>query len=871
MIIGKRSLAAGEISPSLYSSTDLVKYSQGLRKMLNAYVKKSGGGESRPGSQLVRATDSELLVPPRLIEWEFNDEQTYILELGNEFIRFYKNGLPIIDTPVSILTVDGDDGANPLVITTSAAHGFVALDYIYIYGLNQIIPQGQYRVVSAPTTDTMTIRDVNGDVMYFDGGVYEVPAAQPTALGEHFTLASDFTSAQIREVRYAQNADVMVMTHNSHPVQVLTRVGPDDWDWTIADAVFGPSILPPAGTPSVSPTSGSPFAPQFYVTSVSASGEESLRSTLSTNADVTGGWQLTWSSVADAVYYNVYIQGGNEDGLVGSTVNTFLTGNWTSGSVYLVQGAAISATANNPFGAPGSYPLVCGFFEQRLWLGYTDDNIEGVWASRLGTLFNFEQSLPTQENDPVSFTPWGRKVNAIQHFLDLDLLQIFTKQSEMACRAQPITPFDIQPKAQSYNGSKDLRPLAVDGSAIYYDGREMVRDLEFSFNVDGYTGNDLTVFAAHLIEGHTLRDWCYQRSPNSIVWAVRDDGILLSLTYLREQGILAWARHDVGGQVYSVACVTENGKDVVYFVGTRTGPAFGYTIERLSDRFIDTVNNTLEDYIGMDAAYTIDGTNPDAGSTGEMTISGGTEWDENEILTLTAGSQIFLGDWDLENQIYFYPEGETPVIFTILTVNSAMDVATARPNRTVPVALRNAATAVWARASKRVRGLHHLEGQEVSIMGDGFVKASPNNPNYETVTVTDGEAVLPLAPAVKIHVGVPYLVDLETLDVDLSGASSVISKKKRVGQVTLQVEKSKGIWIGGLEPTGDDAIEYLEELKLRQFEDYQNPTKLLTGKAEVIIRPEWNSNGRVFIRVVDPLPMSVVGIFAEGDYPFGGG
>jgi hypothetical protein len=788
-------------------------------------------------------------------------------------VRFYKNGIPVLDDPITITQVDGNMGVGNAVFTTSAAHGWVADDYVYIDGINYFIMQGLYKVLTAPTTTTLTLRDMSGAAFTYPGDVYEVPASLGVRIGMPYALATPFSSFDVKEIRYAQNADVMVLTHNSYPPQELVRVGPDDWNWTCDPITFGPSIAAPAGIPAITPTNVSPFAPQFYVTSVAENGEESLRSTLSTNATVTGTWQLTWAAASGAKYYNVYITGGNYSGLVGTTVNLFLTGNWTAGAQYLLEGAAISDTANNPFGATDSYPLACGFFEQRLFFGYTNNNIEGVWGSRLGTLYNFELSIPTQDSDPLSFTPWGRKVNAVQHFLDLDLLAIFTKQSEMVCRAAPLTPVDIQPKAQSYNGSSSLRPLAIDGSALYTDGKEMVRDLEFSFNVDGYAGNDLTVFAAHLVEGYTLVDWCYQRSPNSIMWAVRSDGTLLSLTYLKEQGILAWARHDVGCVVHSIACVTEGGKDRVYFVGTRAEAVdYGYTIERFSDRFIDNDSNSLHDFIGMDGTLSVSGINTDAGSTGEITVSGGTAWDENEVLTLTAGSKLFLGPWDLDNQIYFYPEGETPVIFNIMSVDASMSVATAIPNRTVPAEFRNVANHVWSRAFQKVRGLVTLEDMEVSILGDGFVKSSPNNPeNYSAATVDAGVVTIPLSPATVVHVGVPFMVDIETLDVDLSSSQSVISKKKRVSQVTLQVEKSKGIWVGAKEPTGSVPTEYLEELKLRQFEDYEDGTRLLTGKAEVIIRPEWNSNGRVFIRVVDPLPMSVVGIFAEGDYPFSGG
>lgn len=861
MIIGKRSLAAGEISPALYANTDMVKFAQGLRTLKNAYVQKFGSVQSRAGFSLVRETNVEYLVPPRLIDWEFNDEQTYIIEMGDEYFRFYKNGRPVIVDPKPFFKVDGLGGAGSLVVT-STAHGFADDDFIFIYGLNAIIPDGQYKVADA-TANTYTLIDTSGAPLVFDCGV--VDNIFTAFAGPVLQLTSPYYAHHVADVRYAQNADVMVMTHNNYPVQELVRAGPNDWNWTLGAMAFGPVITAPTG---LSVTPPGVFGWDFYVTSVSATGEESLR-TLPVTSTTAGSFTLSWSSVADAKYYNVYaITTADGSGLWRTTEGLQVTGDFTSGVDFLIPGKTVELDATNPFNGPDSYPLACGFYEQRLFLGYTNNNVEGVWSSRIGTLRNFELSFPSQSSDPVSFTPWGRKVNAVQHFLDLDNLAIFTKESEVVCRAEPITPTDVQPKVQTYNGTGRLRPIGVDGSAIYVQQQgSIVRDFDYKYEVDGYRGDDLTTFSYHLLDGFSVRDWCYQKTPNSMIWIVRSDGALLSLTYVKEQEILGWARHDVGGFVHSVACVTEGGRDVVYMVVTRSGEGYGYTIERMTDRFISG-DDTLKEFVGMDGAVTIDG----RGQATSLTITGGTSWNQDESLTITAATgSVFWGDADLENKLFFYPaDGTTPVIFTILSVDAGGTFVTATPDRTVPLSMQGVPTVVWGRAVKRVKGLFHLEGQMVSVMGDSFVVASPNNPDYPVLTVTGGELVLP-DNYVIIHVGLPITVDVETLDIDLPGSQSVISKKKRVSEVTLQIEKTSGVWVGPRAPQGSNRLEFLEALKIRQDEDYQKTVRLVTGKESVIIRPEWNSNGRVFIRQVDPLPMTILGIFADGDYPFGGG
>ena len=49
-------------------------------------------------------------------------------------------------------------------------------------------------------------------------------------------------------------------------------------------------------------------------------------------------------------------------------------------------------------------------------------------------------------------------------------------------------------------------------------------------------------------------------------------------------------------------------------------------------------------------------------------------------------------------------------------------------------------------------------------------------------------------------------------------------------------------------------------MKQREFEDYGEPTELLTGDKEIGIMPEWNTNGRLFFRQRDPLPFTLLSV-----------
>ena len=199
-----------------------------------------------------------------------------------------------------------------------------------------------------------------------------------------------------------------------------------------------------------------------------------------------------------------------------------------------------------------------------------------------------------------------------------------------------------------YTGSSTINPIIVEGTALFLQARKsIIRDLAFDFAVDGYRGNDLTIFSSHLVEGYQIENWDYQQTPQSIVWMCRNDGVLLGLTYVRDQQILGWHRHDFtgGAKVENVCTIPENNDEYLYLVVKReiNGKTVRY-IERMSQRFFTDVKN----YIGMDSTLSYDGQNTDSSHT--MTISNGTNYIYTETLTLTSSTSFFNAN-DVGNQI----------------------------------------------------------------------------------------------------------------------------------------------------------------------------------------------------------------------------
>jgi hypothetical protein len=69
----------------------------------------------------------------------------------------------------------------------------------------------------------------------------------------------------------------------------------------------------------------------------------------------------------------------------------------------------------------------------------------------------------------------------------------------------------------------------------------------FSFEADGFRAADMTELAEHITSGGIV-EMAYQKEPDSVVWVVRADGTLLGMTYRREQDVVGWHSHVLGGR-----------------------------------------------------------------------------------------------------------------------------------------------------------------------------------------------------------------------------------------------------------------------------------------------------------------------------------
>lgn len=861
----QRSFSSGEISPALQSRVDMTKYASGLKACRNWIVQKHGGLSNRPGTTFIgEVSNSSKRV--KLIPFVFNADQTYVLEFGDLYFRVFKNGSHTLG---SVLTITNVTSAAEAIVTI-AGHGYSNGDQILV--LDLVAPftslnNQHYKVanVTANTFKIQTMPNSQGFSVYIDTSALGAYVAGGSAQ-KVYTVTTTYLEEHLQDLKFVQSADVITIVHPSYPPREVARIA--DNNWTITNVTFAPGIAAPGGLGVANIGAAGATTYNYKITSIaSESFEESLGSGIATTAtgnatlSSTNFNRISWGAVSGAQEYNIYKAINGVYGFIGIAV-----GLQFDDIGIPAETSETPPTDRNPFGSADNYPSTVAYYQQRLVFGNTNNDPEKVWTSRTGLFKNFTVSSPLQDDDAVTFTLAGKQVNAVKDLVELRRLLVFTSGGEWSVDGNDsgiLSPASINPKQYSYNGSSGLSPLIIDGSVVYNQARgSIIRDIGFDYQVDGYRGNDLTIFSGHLFENSTIEDWAYQQVPNSIVWLVRSDGVLLGLTYIRDQQILGWHRHDTDGVIENVCVVPEGDEDFLYLVVRRLIDGdYNRYIERLSTRKIEDIRDVtiLDSYLSYNGQFEL--------NLGDyFKIQGGVTWESGETLSLIAVDSSFSASF--VGRVFIITLDDEVVRFTVDTFVNANEM-TGTANRTIPVSMRDTEIVDFALGATTVSGLWHLEGKDVSIFADGYVVANPNNDSYTVVTVAGGSITLDQAYGI-IHVGLPITADLQTLDIDTPNGETVSDKSKLVTKVNLSLHKSRGLFVGLEEPTSDDSLDGLYELKIRESEGYDEAVDLVTDRVDVNVEANWNRNGRVFIRQTDPVPASIVAIAPAGLVPFKG-
>ncbi len=601
----QRAFAGGELAPVYHARADLARYTLGARTVRNWIVLKEGGVANRAGFRFVGEAKTAT-AGTRLRRFVVSSGSGFLLEFGSGYIRFFRDG-----GPVEVSGVPAYNGATAYVPGDLVSSG------------------GTIYYAHAATTG-----NAPPNVSYWHaltGNTLEIP--------------TPWSLTQIP--RLSQSGNVATLTHVGVAPKEL--VYSSATRWVLRDITTAPTIQPP--TAGLMGTAGAAGARTFrYVVTTAADPtyEESTKSatiTVASAADPTEAAPivLAWTAVTGAAEYYVYGDpfGNGVYGYLGAAAT-----NGFNDTGFVPDFNVTPPLARTLFTTTNNFPGVASHYQQRRFFARTTNEPDSIYGSRIGFPSNFGISSPLQDDDSVTFRLAGNNHHAIRDMVALRAgLVLMTDGGEWTLTGgggvkTPITPNSIDAEQETYVGVSESIPSVVVGNSIVYvqaRGR-IVRELRFDQAVEGLAGKDLSIFASHLFRRRTLVAMDYQLDEDSIVWAVRSDGVLLGLTYVPEQDVWGWHQHTTEGTFEDVCVVPEDDGDGVYVIVRRDIGATKRYIERLEPREI------REGFFNADSFFVDSGLSYSGPAVGA--IAGLDHLEGQVVAVLADGAVVYDGDPD---------------------------------------------------------------------------------------------------------------------------------------------------------------------------------------------------------------------------------
>jgi hypothetical protein len=665
---------AGELSPKLSGRIDLQKYAEGCDTLDNMVVFPSGGITRRPGSYYAGSSKDGGKV--RLINFEFSDEQAYVLEFGANYIRFFKDGGILTEATTAITAITK---ANPAVVT-AASHGLTNGDRVFIASVGGMteVNNREFTVANS-TTNTFELSGIDSSAFttYTSGGT----------VGKIVEVTTTYSVTEIFELNHAQSADVLYLAHKDHEPAKLTRTSATSFTISDIDFIDGPwldenitttTLYASAATGSVTVTASADLFSSDdvgryirfreileiehdeWAASTSYANNATVRFNGHVYKNSTGSTQtsgntapvhlsgtetygaIDWEYLHDA-HGHVRITAFTDAQNVTASVHEDQYGNSRLPDSAVGSGNANTRWSLGAFDGDQKFPRAVAFYEERLYFAGTVGQPQTIFGS---VSADFENHTPgTNDDDAVNITIASDQVNVIKHLLPARFLQILTTSAEFTLSGgtgtTPVTPTNVNVLRETTFGSSDIRPLRAGNSTILIQkGTEKVKEITFDLDTDGLLGVDLTVLADHITKGG-LSDMIWQQEPELILWFVSTGGNLIGLTYDRANGTVGWHEHPLGGTatVESITAIPSGAEDQVYLSVKRT--INSATVRHIV--FLKTLTfDTIADAFFVDSGLTYSGSSTDTitglnhleGETVQILADGSTHADK----TVSGGS-----------------------------------------------------------------------------------------------------------------------------------------------------------------------------------------------------------------------------------------
>tara|TARA_R100000742_G_C4279680_1_gene105269 strand:+ start:4901 stop:7492 length:2592 start_codon:yes stop_codon:yes gene_type:complete len=842
----------GELSPRLDGRTDLSKYFNGCKKLQNFVIHPHGGASRRPGTIHIAEVKNSAH-GCRLIPFEFNVTQAYILEFGDEYFRVYKDGGQIVDggSAVEVATPYDHTELSELKFTQSA-------DVMYI-----VHPSYAPRKITRTSHTAWSISEVD-----FTRGPMQDPNTTTTTLTASARTgsvtitasASTFASSDVGRLVKLHDGYAKITAYSSATSVTATVQDNEDGVAELAPSYTATTIAFHEGDPSTTglehndriTDSAANFVDQGFKanTKVTISGASNGGNNKSTAVLIV---QVT----ADTILFSPSVDFVAESASQSVTINGALTAdnNFSLGA----------------FSTTTGFPAATAFFEQRLVFANTATQPQTIFFSVGGDFENF--TAGTDNDDALTYTIGSNQVNVIRYLSSGRSLIVGTSGGEFAVTAsgssEPLTPTNAQIKRQASYGSADIQPVSVGNVTLFVQrARRKLRELVYDYNSDSYLAPDLTLLAEH-ITASGIKEISYMQEPDNIVWCVLNNGKLAGMTYRREEQVVAWHEHIIGGVSGSATVTVSDYANIAtgatLKITKSDGETITFTCQGAGSSTPDTnkffhneSNNTTADniYTAINAHDDFTVANPAAAVvTIEETQRAG-----NGFLTIVSSDTTRLAVTD---QSYALVESISTIPGAIdedslyMVVQRTINGATKRyveylnffnfGDNVLDAYFVDSGLSYSGSSTSSLSGLSHLEGEPVTIVTNGST--------HPRKSVSSSAITLDRATT-SAYVGLGYTSTLQTMRLDAGGQEGTSQgKTKRIHDITLRLFRTIGSKIGSSETLVD-------LIPFRSSADQMDQAlDLFTGDKEVEFRGGYDNDGFVVVVQDDAMPLTVLAIF----------
>ncbi len=736
----------GEVSPYLDARADLAKYANSCRTLENMIPLVYGAVTSRPGTKWVANAKSNATAV-RLIPFVYSATVAYMLEFGEHYIRAYY-GATLIDEIVT--TYDAADlpaihyhqiGDTLWLVHPNYAPAKVTRTDATTFALNTIAFEHGPFLTRNDLDEDSTLPNVTLTCSVTNKGqTGTLTASAPLFVAGH--VGATFRLTQSRANNMVQ-MDVLSPSAVERTTTAIPVKGTFNFDTHTVTRWTGTVILERSEDAGATWDSFRTYYAKMDkdISLAAVENDDDILYRVRIPAlGLTGGRVIAEITVDSAIQEGIVRVDSVTSPLVAaitvlsSLANATATERWAEGAWSTYRG----------------FPGAIAFFEDRIVYAGTDHDPQTVWFSAVDDFEDFQEDV----KDADSFSIMLASTNRIRWLQPLDVLSVGTSGDEWRIGStrlsEAVTPTNFNAKQQTTYGGSTVQPVKVNHAALFldYSGRK-IREFTLNPDADNYVAPDLTQLAEHISLGG-ITAMALQKSPDCILWCVANGG-LCSLTYERDQSVVAWARHPMTGcTVESVAVIPGTTEDVVWLATVRGGVRM---LEMMGPRAFGTQAD----------AYSVD----------------------------------------------------------------------------CGVAYTGAATTFI--------GLDHLEGQTVSILGDGAV--------FPTQVVSGGSVTIDTS-VVKCAIGLPFTYTAKPMRIQVNtqaGASHAAYMK--IAELAVSFYKTLNA------KYGPDAT-HLLEIEWRSTEDYDAPPALFTGDKPLTLDGGFDPETPILISGSDPLPCCVRAIVA---------